>query len=350
MARSLTVYVYNYESLVIFTMTVTMLEQTRSGCSSCNGETGASIGTQEEFCRRANSDDSDLEKLRHVFRAQRREQADVQNTNIASCEISKLPLENIRKIISLIKPPHGNPMLDLLENLCRVNRIDPVLFEKVICTYIGGAFNNQLYPDGCEIRAYYKTHSSSAVEHASSSKQSSFGSEQSIDIIPMAQRLHQATLLGFIVFVKKESIRKIDPLVLPHLIVPVAPKRRMSMSSEEGLMSGDNEVRQLLTVARRYRESVEECAEPHYQELSLKRIDGVNNLTLMMLLADGFGPAGTRMESLLRFGSVHRSCLFSTYRVHDDDTIAQLLEQANVSQDIEALRQRYERVNVSIFH
>lgn len=335
MACSLTVYVYNYESLVIFTMTVTMLEQTRSDYSSYNEEVGALIDTQEAFCRRASSDTSGLEKLRYVLWAQRREQANVQNTSIASCEIGKLPLANICKLISLIKPPHGNPKLDQLENQCKVGRVDPVCFEEVICTYIGGAFNNQLYPDGCEIRAYYKTHSSSAVEHASSSKQSSFGSEQSIDIIPMAQRLHQATLLGFIVFVKKESIRKIDPLVLPHLIVPVAPKRRMS--SEEGLMSGDNEVRQLLTVARRYRESVEECAEPHHQELSLKRIDGVNNLTLMMLLADGFGPAGVSMESLLRFGRVHRSCLFSTYRVHDDNTIAQLLKQAKVSQNIETL-------------
>ena len=335
MARSLTVYVYNYESLVIFTMTVTMLEQTRSDHSSYNEGVGAPIVTLGASCRRVSSEGSDLEKLRYVLRMQRHKQANVQNTNIASCEISQLPLANISEFISLIKPPHGNPMLDLLENLCRVNRIDPVLFEKVICTYIGGAFNNQLYPDGCEIRAYYKTHSSSAVEHASSSKQSSFGSEQSIDIIPMAQRLDQATLLGFIVFVKKESIRKIDPLVLPHLIVPVAPKRRMS--GQEGFMSGDNEVRQLLTVARRYRESVEECAEPHHQELSLKRIDGVNNLTLMMLLADGFGPAGVSMESLLRFGRVHRSCLFSTYRVHDDDTIAQLLKQAKVSQNIETL-------------
>lgn len=346
MACSLTVYVYNYESLVIFTMTVTMPEQTRSDYSSYNEGVGAPIDTQEAFYRQASSEDSGLEKLRYVLWAQRREQANVQNTSIASCEIGKLPLANICKLISLIKPPHGNPKLDQLENQCKVGRVDPVCFEEAVCNYIYRAFNDQFYPDGCEIRAYYETHSSSAVGHAPSSKQSSFGSRQSIDIIPMAQRLHQATLLGFIVFVKKESKRKNDPLVLPHLIVPVAPKRRMS--SEEGLMSGDNEVRQLLTVARRYRELIEDCAEPHHQELSLKRIDGVNNLTLMMLLADGFGPAGVSMESLLRFGRVHRSCLFSTYRVHDDDTIAQLLKQAKVSQDIETLRYRYKHVDVSL--
>ena len=335
MARSLTVYVYNYESLVIFTMTVTMPEQTRSDYSSCNEEVGAPIDTLEASCRRVSNGGSDLEELRYVLWAQRREQANVQNTSIASCEIGKLPLANICKLISLIKPPHGNPKLDQLENQCKVGRVDRICFEGVVRNYISEAFERQFYPDGCEIRAYYETHSSSAVGHAPSSKQSSFGSGQSIEINSMAQRLHQATLLGFIVFMEKESNKKSDPLVLPHLIVPVAPKRRMS--GQEGLMSGDNEVRQLLTVARRYRELIEDCAEPHHQELSLKRIDGVNNLTLMMLLADGFGPAGVSMESLLRFGRVHRSCLFSTYRVHDDNTIAQLLKQAKVSQNIETL-------------
>ena len=331
MARSLTVYVYNYESLVIFTMTVTMPEQTRSDYSSCNEEVGAPIDTLEASCRRVSSGGSDLEELRYVLRVQRREQANVQNTSIASCEIGKLPLANICKLISLIKPPHGNPKLDQLENQCKVGRVDPVCFEEAVCNYIYRAFNDQFYPDGCEIRAYYETRPSSVVEHALSSEQGLFDSEQNT----MARRLHQATLLGFIVFMEKESNKKSDPLVLPHLIVPVAPKRRMS--GQEGLMSGDNEVRQLLTVARRYRELIEDCAEPHHQELSLKRIDGVNNLTLIMLLADGFGPAGVSMESLLRFGRVHRSCLFSTYRVHDDNTIAQLLKQAKVSQNIETL-------------
>ena len=119
MARSLTVYVYNYESLVIFTMTVTMLEQTRSDHSSYNEGVGAPIVTLGASCRRASSEGSDLEKLRYVLRAQRREQANVQNTNIASCEISKLPLANISEFISLIKPPHGSdPKLDQLEYLC----------------------------------------------------------------------------------------------------------------------------------------------------------------------------------------------------------------------------------------
>ncbi len=337
MARSLTVYVYNYESLVIFTMTVTMLEQTRSDHSSYNEGVGAPIVTLGASCRRASSEGSDLEKLRYVLRAQRREQANVQNTNIASCEISKLPLANISEFISLIKPPHGSdPKLDQLEYLCRAGYVDrvQVRLDEVVRNYISAAFDNQFHPDACEVRAYYETRPSSATEHALSSEQGSFGSEQSIKINSMAQRLDQATLLGFIVFVKKEFGKK-DPLVLPHLIVPVAPKRRMS--DQEGFMSGDNEVRQLLTVARRYQKLVEKCPEPHHQKLSLKRIDGVNNLTLMMLLADGFGPAGTRMESLLRFGPVHRSCLFSTYRVHDDDTIAQLLKQAKVSQNIETL-------------
>lgn len=336
MARSLTVYVYNYESLVIFTMTVTMLEQTRSDHSSYNEGVGAPIVTLEASCRRVSSEGSDLERLRYVLRMQRHKQANVQNTNIASCEISQLPLANIRKIISLIKPPHSNnPTLDRLENLCGVGHIDQGLLEHVVRSYISEAFERQFYPDACEIKAYYETRPSSVVEHALSSEQGLFGSEQSIEINSMAQRLDQATLLGFIVFVEKKSSKKNDPLVLPHLIVPVAPKRRMS--GQEGLMSGDNEVRQLLTVARRYRELIEDCAEPHRQELSLKRIDGVNNLTLMMLLADGFGSAGTRMESLLRFGRVHRSCLFSTDRVHDDNTIAQLLKQAKVSQNIETL-------------
>lgn len=256
MACSLTVYVYNYESLVIFTMTLSVLDE-HPASASCSAEETNTPHTPWEV-------------------AVRNAQAAVDNTYIASWSITDLPSQKVPEALQLMKLPGGkNIGLRQLENRCQADLLTATEFAEAVRRFIYGAFNEKQGPMHDQIKAIYSVPRDKPAD---------------------------ATLIGFIALEDMEA---------PCLVVPIAPSRRLI--GKEGLADRDSKVLQLLAVATCYRQAISStetgCNSEHAIWLSLKNVDGgVTISTLDTLEKNGFQPTNTdsSMDMLREINPSHR--------------------------------------------
>lgn len=258
MACSLTVYVYNYESLVIFTMTLSVLDE-HPASASCSAEETNTPHTPWEV-------------------AVRNAQAAVDNTYIASWSITDLPSQKVPEALQLMKLPGGkNIGLRQLENRCQADLLTATEFAEAVRRFIYGAFNEKQGPMHDQIKAIYSVPRDKPAD---------------------------ATLIGFI------ALEGIEGMETPRFIVPIAPKSRLI--SKEGPADRDSEVLQLLAAATYYCQAISSTEtggnSEHAIWLSLKNVDGgVTDSGLNALKKNGFRPTNGSMDLLREFHPAHRS-------------------------------------------
>ena len=281
MACSLTVYVYNYESLVIFTMTLLVLDKHSTPTS--HGAEGTNISHTPREVEVDNT------------------QAAMDNTGITSCSITDLPPQKVLEALRLMKLPGGmNTELNQLEDYYRADILKPDGFVEAVRRFICGAFNNEQDPKNDLVKAIYSAPRDALAEVATRGNKSS-AVKQGVKTESRWVSPRNATLIGFIV---------VDNVRTPRLIVPIAPRHRLI--SKEGLADKDTEVLQLLAVAACYRQANSSTETGGNSErpiwLSLKNVDGgVTNSTLNILEENGFQPTTSSMDTLRGFNPSHRS-------------------------------------------
>ena len=247
MACSLTVYVYNYESLVIFTMTLLVLDK---------HSTSASYNAEE-----ANSPQIGVEMYL---------QETTGNTGTTSCSITDLPRQKVLEALRLMKLRGGtNTELCQLENCYRADVPKPNEFAEAVRRFICRTFNNEQDPENDSVEAVYS--------------------------------VSPATLIGFIV---------LNNVGIPRLIVPIAPGHRL-INKEGLADKDNEVLQLLAVAAcyRQANSSTEpgRNSERHIW-LSLKNVDGgVTNSTLNILEQNGFRPTTSSMDKLRGFNPSHRS-------------------------------------------
>lgn len=281
MACSLTVYVYNYESLVIFTMTSLVLDK-HPASASCSAEETNTPHTpwKVEVCNA---------------------QAAGDDKATASCDITKLPPQKVLEALRLMKSPRGmNTELNQLEDYYRADILKPDGFVEAVRRFICGAFNNEQDPKNDLVKAIYSAPRDALAEVATRGNKSS-AVKQGVKTESRWVSPRNATLIGFIV---------VDNVRTPRLIVPIAPRHRLI--SKEGLADKDTEVLQLLAVAACYRQANSSTETGGNSErpiwLSLKNVDGgVTDSGLNALKKNGFRPTNGSMDLLREFHPAHRS-------------------------------------------
>ena len=282
MACSLTVYVYNYESLVIFTMTLLVLDKHSTPTS--HGAEGTNISH------------TPLRINAEVY-----PQAVTDDTDTALCSIPKPSPQKVLEALRLMKLPGGtNAELNQLEDYYRAGILKPAGFVEAVRRFICGAFNNEQDPKNDLVKAIYSVPRDALVKVATRGNKSSTV-KQGVKTESRWVSPQDATLIGFIV---------LDDMRTPRLIVPIAPKHRLI--SKEGLADKDNEVLQLLAVATCYCQANSSTEPGRNSErsiwLSLKSVDdGVTNSTLNILEQNGFQPTTSSMDTLWGFNPSHRS-------------------------------------------
>ena len=282
MACSLTVYVYNYESLVIFTMTLLVLDKHSTPTS--HGVEGTNISH------------TPLKINAEVY-----PQAVTDDTDTALCSIPKPSPQKVLEALRLMKLPGGtNAELNQLEDYYRAGILKPAEFAEAVRIFICRAFNNEQDSENDLVKAIYSVPQSAFAEAATYGSKSS-AVKQGVKTESRWVSPQNATLIGFIV---------LDNVRTPRLIVPIAPKHRLI--SKEGLADKDTEVLQLLAVAACYCQANSSTEPGRNSErpiwLSLKNVDGgVTNSTLNTLEQNGFQPATSSMGKLRGFNPSHRS-------------------------------------------
>lgn len=282
MACSLTVYVYNYESLVIFTMTLLVLDK---------HSTSAGHGAEE-----TNISHTPLRTNAEVY-----PQTATDDTDTALCSIPNPSPQKVLEALRLMKLPGGmNAELNQLEDYYRAGILKPDGFVEAVRRFICGAFNNEQDPKNDLVKAIYSVPRNALVKVATRGNKSSTV-KQGVKTESRWVSPQDATLIGFII---------LDNVRTPRLIVPIAPKHRLI--SKEGLADKDSEVLQLLAVATCYCQANSSTEPGRNSErhiwLSLKNVDGgVTNSTLNILEQNGFQPTTSSMDKLRGFNPSHRS-------------------------------------------
>lgn len=285
MACSLTVYVYNYESLVIFTMTSLVLDK-HPASASCSAEETNTPHTpwKVEVCNA---------------------QAAGDDKATASCDITKLPPQKVLEALRLMKSPRGmNIKLRQLESYYQADILKTTEFAEAVRCFICSAFNDKQGPmTHGQIKAIYSVPRDKLAEIATCGNRSS-AAKQGVETKSRWVSPQDATLIGFI------ALEGIEGMETPRFIVPIAPKSRLI--SKEGPADRDSEVLQLLAAATYYCQAISSTEPGRNSErhiwLSLKNVDGgVTNSTLNILEENGFQPTTSSMGKLRGFNPSHRS-------------------------------------------